>query len=218
MICPARIVIGFLLAGFAVHPGRADIIVNWLDTPIDLSTEFSPVYYPLDLNSDGVVDYTFAASITSVGFFREEDNQYLIVPSPPPNIGGFVAPVQGGYEIGSASGNSELDWFGNDDFAMLGVWVSTGTGGYFPGQRAYVGVELGIDGATHYGWIDIYVSDLGPGALIYGWGYESTPGMPIIAGAVPEPSTIVLMLTGSLALLFSGAKRNSANNRLHTYG
>ena len=82
MICPARIVIGFLLAGFAVHPGRADIIVNWLDTPIDLSTEFSPVYYPLDLNSDGVVDYTFAASITSVGFFREEDNQYLIVPSP----------------------------------------------------------------------------------------------------------------------------------------
>jgi hypothetical protein len=214
---PARILLIILLATFTAHPGRADIIVNWLDTPVDLSTDFSPVYFPLDLNGGGA-DYTFAASITSVGFFREAGNRYLIVPSPPPNIGGFVAPVQSGSEIGPNSGDGELDWFGNDDFAMLGVWVSTGTGGYFPGQRAYVGVEFDIDGATHYGWIDVYVSELAPGALIYGWGYESTPGMSIIAGAVPEPSSILLIMTGSLALLLSRAKKKAANHRLHTYG
>lgn len=204
---PARIATGFLLAMLAAHPGRADIIVNWLDTPIHLATQFSPVYFPLDMDGDSVTDFTFAAGITAVGLFREADNQYLIVPSPPPNIGGFVAPVSAGFEIGSNSGGGEVDWFGNDDFGMLGVWVSTGTGGYFPGQRAYVGVEFGIAGLTHYGWIDIYVSELGPGALIYRWGYESTPGMSILAGAVPEPSTLLLVAAGSLALLYSRAKK-----------
>jgi hypothetical protein len=220
---PARIAIGLLLAMLAAHPGRAGIIVNWLDTPTTLFTDTSTWYLPLDLNGDGFDDFTFGVGISSVSVQGSDNNQYLILPAPPPNIGGYVSPVQTGYEIGPNSGDGELDWYNSNPFYSSIVIALSGPGGYvvlgeFPGQRAYMGVAFDIQGAIHYGWIDMYVSDLAPGAVIYGWGYESTPGMSIIAGAVPEPSTIVLMLTGSLALFLSRAKRQSANNRLHNYG
>lgn len=221
---PARIAIGLLLALLAAHPGRADIIVNWLDTPIDLSTDLSGWQHSLDIDGDALIDFVFGVNVSAVSVQGIGANQYLIAPTPPPNIGGPVAPVDTGFEIGPDSGNGDaLEWYNSSPFYSDIVIGLSGPDGFvligaFVGQRAYMGVAFDIQGATHYGWIDMYVSDLAPGAVIYGWGYESRPGMSIIAGAVPEPSTIVLILTGSLALLLSGAKRKSANHRLHTYG
>jgi hypothetical protein len=66
-----------------------------------------------------------------------------------------------------------------------------------------MGVAFDIAGETHYGWIDMYVSGLGPAAWIYGWAYESEPGVPIIAGnagTIPEPSTLALLGLGFLSL------------------
>lgn len=74
-----------------------------------------------------------------------------------------------------------------------------------------MGGEFDIDGATHYGWINLCVGELGPGGEIYGWAYESDPDTPIIAGAIPEPSTLLLPLSGGLALL--SYKRRSRNIR-----
>ena len=68
------------------------------------------------------------------------------------------------------------------------------------GQHAYMGVAFDIDGATHYGWIDLLVASLSPGAEIYGWGYETQPGVGILAGAVPEPATSALLVAGGLLL------------------
>ncbi len=210
---PARIATVVLFVTLAAHPGRADIIVNWLDTPIDLSTDSSTWYQPLDMNGDSIVDFTFGIDITAVHVRGEDNNQYLIFPSSPPNIGGYVAPVPDGFEIGSNSGDGELDWFSSDSFAPIIIGLSGPDGyvllGEFVGQRAYIGVALDIAGETHYGWIDMYVSDLGPGALVYGWAYESNPNTSIIAGVVPEPSTMILVVTGSLALLYSGARKRN---------
>jgi hypothetical protein len=81
-------------------------------------------------------------------------------------------------------------------------------------QDAYIGVEFDIDGDTHYGWIQytgFYVAEFtffspdGPvtviganvlGGFINSWGFESEPGVPIIAG-IPE-------LSSSMLLVFSG--------------
>jgi len=42
-----------------------------------------------------------------------------------------------------------------------------------------------LDDGVHYGYFDISVSGSLPGAALYGWAYETRPGVPIKAGAKP---------------------------------
>jgi len=204
----ARVVCLFISVFFVAYPCRAAISVNWLDEPIVLYTDLSTYYEPLDLNGDSIVDFTFGVAIGFVGVRSESVNQYLLYPSPPPNIGGDIEPLSDGFEIGPNSGSGELDWFNHPSaFAPLIICLS-GSGGYtcvgrFKGHHAYMGVEFDIAGATHYGWIDLHVAEYSPGAEIYGWAYETEPGVSIIAGAVPEPATILLLLGGVLAVVVS---------------
>jgi hypothetical protein len=189
------------------HPCRGSISVNWLDEPMVLWSEFASVQTPLDMNLDGLDDFIFTASVSFVGVHPETANQYLIYPSPPPNIGGPVEPLSDGFEIGPNSGDGELDWYGSTGYSTLIQCLSGACAGRFKGQHAYMGVEFDIAGGTHYGWIDMYVAADGPYAEIYGWAYETQPGVSILAGAVPEPSTVLLMAAGSLALLYSRARK-----------
>jgi hypothetical protein len=77
--------------------------------------------------------------------------------------------------------------------------------------NTYIGIEFNVEGSTHFAWINIA---LGPEGL-YGfetpittsWAYESTPNTPIIAGSIPEPSTGILTVGGSLSLLFLARSR-----------
>ena len=83
--------------------------------------------------------------------------------------------------------------------------------GDFVGTTAFAAVEFQIGGQTHYGWFrvrngpplttDIWIDD---------WAYESEPGVPILAGAVPEPSVGVL---GLLAAMVLGLKRRGRDRR-----
>ena len=63
-----------------------------------------------------------------------------------------------------------------------------------------MGVELALDTGTHYGWVDLETDRLIPAGWIHGWAYETAPGMPILAGAVPEPGTFLLAGAGALTL------------------
>lgn len=184
-------------------PAWGAIVVAWLDEPIVLSG--NPTQYkPLDLNGDRITDYIFGAGIMSVGARPEGNNQYLIWPSGGLNIGGPIEPLEEGYEIGPNSGDdSWMEWFGRpDDFASLIICLSGGCTGRFVGQRAYMGVKFDIDGAMHYGWIDLVVASHNAYAEIYGWGYETEPGVSIPAGAVaiPEPATTMLFIGGLLTI------------------
>ncbi len=82
------------------------------------------------------------------------------------------------------------------------VEYDTGKVGEFWGQRAYIGIEFSDEDGIHYGWFDVEGDSSTPYAVIYGWAYESTPGMGIMAGAVavPEPSTIMLLAGGTLTI------------------
>jgi hypothetical protein len=183
------------------------IATTWLDEPIVLWSYLSARYSPLDLNSDGVTDFVFGYGVASLGLSPEGDNQFLIWPSGGLNIGGDLEPLPEGFEIGPNSGDdSWMEWFTHAGYANL-ITCLNGSGGYtvagrFAGQRAYIGVEFDIDGATHYGWIDIAVATYSPGGTLYGWGYETVPGVSILAGAaVPEPSTLHLIAIGAAACL-----------------
>ena len=53
-------------------------------------------------------------------------------------------------------------------------------------------------GPDYYGWIQIQISNTGPGKVI-SWAREDVSGAPIQAGAgaVPEPGPALLALTGA---------------------
>ena len=190
---------------------RGGIIINWLDTPLELGGWWNPsVPHSLDIDGNGTMDFSFWGDVAaSVGMRSEGANRYLIRPSPPPNIGGPVAALGQEFLIGPDSGIGSLDWFGNDyDYwSSLMQAYNTGKIGEFWGRRAYIGVEFQADDGVHYGWFDVEGDISTPYAVIYGWAYESTPGMGLIAGAIPEPSTLMLFGTGATAIFISRCKR-----------
>jgi hypothetical protein len=81
-----------------------------------------------------------------------------------------------------------------------GTWGEQGTG--------LLGVRFLADDDHHYGWIRLNVEDVLPGNIdgdaqriitphVVDFAYEATPNTPIIAGAVPEPATWLLVFAAA---------------------
>ena len=71
------------------------------------------------------------------------------------------------------------------------------------GQVRYLGLKMELnDGPTNYGWIGVRITNEADATgEVVGWGYETLPGVAILAGAaVPEPSTITSVLLGGAAI------------------
>ncbi len=81
--------------------------------------------------------------------------------------------------------------------------VGTGPGQFAMNVPGYLGVAFrtSAGGPEYYGWIQVQISNTGPGKII-SWAHETVSGQPIQVGTVPEPGTALLCLVGSgLALL-----------------
>ena len=191
----------------AMPATRASIIATWLDESMLLFPSFFLGDWPLDLNNDGTCDFIFNVTPARVGVKGANNNQCLGGLFSPPDLGGFVALAPKGIEIGPDGGI--FDWLNNDSYMEILVYVTVIEDPpedpiehpLWPesGQRGYMGIAFDIAGKMHYGWIDLYVNFFSPDVVVYGWAYESEPGVPIIAGAtgaVPEPSTLALMGLG----------------------
>ena len=220
MNIPTRILLlsAWLLTG-AWTACLGGIIVHWLDDPMFVGDyeEWVDRQY-IDVDGNGTIDFIFSCAWSiSFSFRSEGNNRYLIHADPPPNIGGPVAALEEGFRIGQESEGGNLVWFGDDyDYWSSLMWqLNTGRGGEFWGTRAYIGFEFQIDDNIHYGWFDIQGNSSMPYGMIYGWGYESTPGVGIAAGAVaiPEPATATLLAIGTILLfsnIFSARKVGSS--------
>jgi len=184
-----------LLAGATAL--RADIVHN--PTYFLLGEVFQGTEeFDLDVNSDGTIDFSITASLNYFsGIHPDGQNQYLIHPDPPPNIGGGVAALDFNYLIGSNPESSAEEWYGSESYSTLIFKLDSGTAGEFQRHRAFVGLEFESAEGTHYGWLDIEgVPNGGSYFFVHGWAYESTPGVGIIAGAIPEPSSGILFMIG----------------------
>lgn len=78
--------------------------------------------------------------------------------------------------------------------------------------ETYLGIAFDIEGSTHYGWVHVTLGEINPeygveDPITASWAYESTPDTGITAGAIPEPSTGILTLVGSISLLFLARSR-----------
>ena len=125
-----------------------------------------------------------------------------------------VVPVSVGAEIGPSSSFPYLDPFFPGFGALPGAWHSGGesadpagfllgygTSGFMQYSNAYIGVEFMAADGIHYGWIQYQGFSVAypfainvPGGWVNSWGWETTPGVPIIAGSVPEPGRLLLLI------------------------
>ncbi|MEM1228035.1 MAG: PEP-CTERM sorting domain-containing protein [Planctomycetota bacterium] len=76
-----------------------------------------------------------------------------------------------------------------------------------PGDDGFVGLELSVNGQTHYGWAGLNLGSSIGSYTLTSFAYETNPNTPIMAGAgattaVPEPSTLGLAgaVVGLIAL------------------
>jgi hypothetical protein len=68
------------------------------------------------------------------------------------------------------------------------------------GTRGFLGLRIQLNGNTHYGWADISLNKNGADSYnhtLYAYAYDDAPGQPIVAGAIPEPSTAALLVAGA---------------------
>jgi hypothetical protein len=87
--------------------------------------------------------------------------------------------------------------------AIVGAWPTNAV------TDAYVGIELQLTGGTSYGWLEFIDNPVSsPASLtLVDWAYESTPGVGIETGEVPEPSVFAVSGLGLAALLASRRRR-----------
>ena len=175
-----------------------DFVVGdvWVPAPDEL--------FELDVDLNGTVDFTLAAGKThfsGISSSNPDVNKYLILSSPPPNIGGSVAALDSGYVISANSGEgTSEEWFGLEGWDPFIIILSTGETGEFIDHRGYVGLAFEAEDGIHYGWLDIEGVETRSSIRIRGWAYESTPGVGIVAGAVPEPSSALLAVIGAMSV------------------
>jgi hypothetical protein len=224
---------GFFLAFVwmrsAVLPLEAVVIVHSLATPaaVDVyedtgGTEVNLIaYYPFDIDGNGAIDYTFIADTANASLRTERANRLVIRQSPPPNHGGPVESLPTGYRISSTLSDSGIGWVSSDLFGeyvspdelVANIIIQVYNTGYLSishitrfTERSFIGIEFEAEDGIHYGYFDIspapYIS---PKVTVNGWARETQPGVPILAGQVPEPSHVFLASLGMMVFL---TKRN----------
>jgi hypothetical protein len=196
----------FWMAWACGPAATAAVVITALPAPQLLYDDLLGSYVPYDVDGNGSADFTFNPNPSGVKFRTERSNRLIYVPDAPPDLGGGVASLQSPFLILSPLNVSGFGWRSSD---LLGGYVSpgeiafadivqvfsSGTFSHFNGRGA-IGIEFESELGTHFGYFDIEAYPGYSGAWIYGWAYETQPGVPIMAGQVPEPSLSVLLSIG----------------------
>lgn len=188
-----------------VVPTSASII--WSGT-IEQKLGMGPVgyTYPLDMDDNGISDVIFDHYSQQL-FFNPVDGNWGIahqIADGTDYNDDYVALSEGAF-IGTDPEDLSHYWWSGEDMLVGYMLFYDGLdfGGSFVNTSGFLGVSFDIQGSMHYGWIRLSHDLNAPNGenlylTIHDWAYESTPGMGIMAGAVPEPSSVLLVLVGGL--------------------
>lgn len=187
----------------ALPQAQAKVVYTATNTQLGQTTT-------LDLNHDGIADFTIA--------FHELDKSFVLAVAPSVlgngnemlggNIGGigvgfFGVPVgpggkfvssSGAYgwgEIMAVAGSYSVTWF-------FGPWANA--------TNRYMGFKFLINGQVHYGWARLTVPDYlhGNPVLLTGYAYETEANKPIIEGHI-SGATAENLAPADLAPVAKGA-------------
>ena len=194
------LLLGSLFALY-VPSTHGGISFTWLDEPINMTRWPGPYSADLDLDANGFVDFILQTENLVFEIVPQTGNAVLAWPYPPPDAGSLVIQPAAGQSIGETPLPGSTWW---EDESLFSAWDNIGSIGIWvpPNEAGYFGIRFTIDSGSHYGWVYLDNSwGAAGGGDILGWAYETTPYTSILAGAVPEPSTLVLLGIGSLVVL-----------------
>lgn len=163
-----------------------------------------------DVNGDGTLDFTFQNRYPNSG--TQVNWQLNFDPVGAGNgVVGYVGPFVNyadALSLGTLIGPAST--FQTSYQVVLGSnYGGTLYGGFAvqvpPGTNAYAGFEFNAADGLHYGWLFLNVN---AGIIDFtGAAYEGLAGVPIAAGAVPEPGTMAMLALGAVGVLGAVAKR-----------
>ena len=210
-----------ILVFFIVGHASAIVVVTYRGSapnPLDLVL---PKTSPFDINSDGIIDYTFYGTTFYSSFASSGDNQYIGLIDPTGFYTEQVVPIATGSILGADASISYGGWYkGDERGSQIGFVLGYDTSGFMQFADAFIGVQFAAIDGIHYGWIQytgfsvakipVYQQDgsiLGyvdginrHGGFVNSWGYETIPGKSIAAGIIPEPAMPLLVLVSSLVM------------------
>ncbi len=96
------------------------------------------------------------------------------------------------------------------NFAQSMAYANNPDSQFDNATNAYIGLEFPISGPNHFGWIRVSIDNAAGTFVIHDWGYESTPGVGIEAGATPEPGTLGMLAAGAAGLACMRRRKNAA--------
>lgn len=175
---------------------------------VEANFSYGPIpgfdYRLLDLDGNGTADFVIDSTmgITTV-LQANGDNRMLAFANW--DGGALLDPLSASVPIGPQPGLPDQFWTGR---ASISACSTIGCLGPWLGVRAYAGIAFRVDGAIHYGWIGLDNWDWVNVGNVLGWAYETRPGVPILAGAVPEPSTWALLIGGGVLIVWFRRKRH----------
>jgi hypothetical protein len=189
-------------------------------------------YQYIDLNFDSLTDAMLGYSIIADAVLNPEGtNGYLSA-----SVNGYNIDGSNRILVDASSGSDATLPYGTLISGNPDPSLEWGSGGlYFAGSvsswstyppepdtewsgllgetgEAYLGIAFEIGESTHYGWIHVTLGEVDSwtgfkSPITASWAYESTPDTPIVAGVIPEPSTGILTMVGSLGLLLPARSR-----------
>lgn len=194
-----------LLQSYAIAAGAAGVSVLTLASPAQGEIVYTPAHeviktghkYDLDLNHDGIPDFTFHNErySTSTDCFAAVELSAL--PGRQANgIAGFRTVFENGWAMAlkRGAGVGPRRYF-------VGRWMAThyysvmcdsGTrGNWVNVKNRYLGFKFKINDKTHYGWARLNVSlqGLSIAATLTGYAYETEVGKPITTGETAEANS-----------------------------
>ncbi|NLH73560.1 MAG: PEP-CTERM sorting domain-containing protein [Verrucomicrobia bacterium] len=195
-------VIGVALASASASQAQSTIRY------VDASLSYGPIpgfdYRLLDLDGNGTADFVIDSTMGITTVLQANGNNRMLAFANWDGVA-LLNPLPASVPIGTQPPFTDQFWTGR---ASISACSTIGCLGPWLGVRAYAGIEFRIDGAIHYGWIHLENWDWVNVGNVLGWAYETRPGVPILAGAVPEPSTLALLIGGGVLMVWFRRKRN----------
>jgi hypothetical protein len=169
---------------------------------------FGPVpgfdYQLLDLNGDNLPDFVIDTSLLITSNLRALGSNRVLT-SYNWDGGLRLQPLSATDIVSPQPLLAHTYW---NSYGALSACSTIGCLGPWLGMTAYAGVEFRIGEDVHYGWIRINnFANVNAGSVL-DWAYETRPGVPILAGAVPEPSALALLVGGGVLMVWFRRKRN----------